>query len=508
MLVRRISGQKVATIPSFDEKLPDRGILCVTGQNGKGKTLRFIESVAWAVWGKTLRGTPLGPDASVSLTTDTHQVARSVRGRKLVWSRLDGNDASHATPSKGTDALEQELGSYESWLRSHVFSSADGSLFSTAGDADRKRFLERLMGLDQFDKALAWVKPEFDTINEHLAYARAEEVRLVGHITSLKSTIVDLYELVEQSQSKVDLEAAHFQIIQLSARRQARSLDYQRLNQEVGAAKGELNAVMRRQLQHNDGRCYACDQPVPIELLRSQQKAAESAQTRLQFLERETLDELQAAHREIHALDHEILQVSKTIPQNVVALVGVKEKIESFREQGREAVASLNNVRADLSLLQNRLRVVEHAKVVLGVRGYRARLLGRALASVTDLANTYLSWISDDMRIELLDHTLKASGTTQHTIALNVEGRGGGHGYYALSAGERRRVDLVLLVALANLSGSRGTLFFDEAFDALDESGVEAAAGLLKHIAETRPVVVITHSRGLQKHLGVTPRQL
>jgi DNA repair exonuclease SbcCD ATPase subunit len=508
MLVRRVQGRGIAKLADFDERLPERGIVCVTGRNGKGKTLRFIEAAAWAVWGETLRGTPLGQQAKVTATLDTHFVHRTTKGKDFLWNRTGEPPEVYTTPSKAAAALEAELGTFEAWRRSSVFSSADGALFSTAQDADRKRFLERLIGLDVFDKATLWLKSEVDSAQEHLAHAKLEESKLVAQIAQLKATVSDLYEVLEQSQPQIDLEALHTNIASLNLRRQARYLDYQRLSQELGAAKGELSVAARQQLRHNNGKCYACDQLIPEELLESQRLLYEAANTKLAELERNLSADLQAAHREVHQLDHEILALSKQIPQNVTALTSVREKVEIFREQGRQAVRQLGEVRSDLMVAQNRVRINDCAKGVLGTRGYRATILGRALASVTELANTYLSWLSDDIRVRLTDHVITGSGTTQNKILMEVEGRGGGHGYDALSGGERRRVDLVLLLSLASLNGGKGTLFFDEAFDALDEEGVEACARLLEHISEKRPVVVITHNNNLKKHLKGSVREL
>ena len=89
---------------------------------------------------------------------------------------------------------------------------------------------------------------------------------------------------------------------------------------------------------------------------------------------------------------------------------------------------------------------------------------------------------------------------------MEVEGAGGGHGYKASSGGERKRIDIAVMLALGDIArrlrGEKGsTLFFDEAFDALDEQGLAAVVGVLRELAQDRAVVVISHNPLLIDHL-------
>ncbi len=155
---------------------------------------------------------------------------------------------------------------------------------------------------------------------------------------------------------------------------------------------------------------------------------------------------------------------------------------------------------------------------VLSLTGVRAQLLSESLAGIETIANTWIGRIAGwGMRLELKPYAEKANGTVRDAISLEVHGAGGGHGYLASSGGERRRIDVAMLLALSEVASAAhgvnskpSTVFVDEAFDALDTSGVDAVCEVLNELSADRCVVVITHSDlirsavGACKHLHVS----
>lgn len=80
--------------------------------------------------------------------------------------------------------------------------------------------------------------------------------------------------------------------------------------------------------------------------------------------------------------------------------------------------------------------------------------------------------------------------------------------YGGLSGGEKRRVDLALLFALADVYQQRyglphrllGVLILDEVFGYLDVDGEEAAVDVLQELGQSTTVFVVSHTEALRHY--------
>jgi DNA repair exonuclease SbcCD ATPase subunit len=166
MIIHKLVINNFFGFKTTELALPDKGIVVLTGKNGKGKTARTITAPSWCVWEETERGTPPYPSdvkpnitGTIEVTTGRGQklaITRSLKGkaRSVSWT-VDGTPApEHSTHTKAQEALEKIVGDYMTWRRTHVFSGADAAMFSHADDATRKRLLETMLALDIFDEPL------------------------------------------------------------------------------------------------------------------------------------------------------------------------------------------------------------------------------------------------------------------------------------------------------------------------------------------------------------------
>lgn len=494
--------------------VPPTGVVVVTGNNGSGKSA-IVEACAWGVWGKTIRGTSPVPDGGdkkicTTITTDTHTVTREGKKGVVSWG------GEYETNTKAQRALEAEIGGFDLWRRTHYYASESAG-FGAATDAERKRLLERLLGIEHYAGAYRLCR---DDLNEAKhALTRAD------HAVALAERDLDsLCERLEDAEAALEVAPVSDTpptsplpegVDAVIVRRHHNALcqDSAVAGQTIAACRVRLTVAERSQAQMEAGTCPTCGQAVetsqavdtgpPIEDLRRALADAEREYERLQGELKKS-----QAHKEL-ADRHKAAMAawSAQRERHDRAWRHAQEQITRLEGMLGKAEDALYNATQDRDAARQRLAVLTATATALGTKGFRAQVLGEALAGLEHATNAVLDHMTGgSLRIALRSYSETAKGKIKEAISLQVKGAGGGHGYAACSTGQRRRIDVAIVLALAGLAGARGTLWFDEVFDGLDAQGVERLAELLEDLATERAVIVITHSHAFADRISSSQR--
>jgi exonuclease SbcC len=516
-------------------ELPPKGLVTVVGVNGEGKST-LLEGVAATCWGRTLRGTEPWNTAKDALASvemvDGLTVTRkrkAGKGSSSVLSFLEKGKkpVAYATATKAQDALNLLLGDFSVWSRTHVFSSADAFHFSLATDAERKRLLEAVLGLDAFDDALDAVRVECRKTDAVLADAVRQFETTEAMLGQEIRRVEEARAALAKQPPAVDMEALRAQLTSTKALLESNRATYAKLNttrNEAGAQVSEAAMQARQaalQLDRLDvSKCPTCAQPIP-ETLRSRLRLdAAEAKAKVDAAKASTAKACAEVDGEIEELQEEFTALNQKAGtlssegRSASAFVSSRKQFQELVDASESRLSSLGAQLNELKDADARERVElatwKACEQVLGLKGVRASILARLLSTLEAAANANLRQVMGrEMSLKLTPYTERKSGSISDAIGLQVEGAGGGHGYKAASQGERRRIDFAILLALAEVAaGVRGqepgTLFFDEVFDSLDAQGVVAVSSVLARIAGERAVVVITHSEDLAKQLHGT----
>jgi DNA repair exonuclease SbcCD ATPase subunit len=321
---------------------------------------------------------------------------------------------------------------------------------------------------------------------------------------------------------------------------------------DLATEKANAAHAKERMTLLSSGQCPTCEQDIPLELtnklageyrdaavaarglvelvegvkLETREATAELREDRAAFAAK--LDELRSKRDRETASKAECERYDRVKAQHEKALADATATVGQLKRTAKKLAKAC--AKADVELAQQ--RAVEK---VLGLKGPRARVLGTSLGGLEAVCNAWLERLGLRAPDELVGDServagayerltgrahlrvrLSPSGQTKkgeptNAIAMEVEGAGGGHGYKAASGGERRRLDVAFILALAEVASAAqgrgvGTLWFDEVLDCLDEAGVDAVAAALGALARERCVVVITHSELLAGQLPAALR--
>lgn len=519
MEIKNIKLKNFTVHKTAQFSLPERGIVFVSGENGAGKT-SIVEAVAYGLWGKTLRGTPTwSAENKTECNIETYSGVSSLRTRKgnseKVKLSIGGTDFTKDTKTKTQEVIEERCSSFDLWRKSHVFSREDSSYFACATDQERKKILETVLQLDKFDSALKKCKADLSQNEEALReidnkiYTLKIGIEAKEDIKdSLESNRPAPYsgptpEALEELRQQLDSEKKTYKETQEAIRQKETLLTELRV---------KAKSISQRKTFLEGGSCDRCEQEIHEDFRKEKVGELESNLKKIiedgkrEAVEKKKLQEaLESAAEKGKVLREWVegvekaLYIQKTLEDSYEGSRKKAEQVDKYLESYRRDLASSLEERVRL---ESEVEYLSACKKVLGLKGVRSHIFSSLLGSVEQLANSWLSAIDATFTIELASYVTNKTGGTRDAIDIRVNGLGHPHGYKGCSSGERRRINIALLLALGevarglistNSNGGGGTIFFDEAFAGLDMKGKELVTHSLTELAKERCVVIIEH---------------
>jgi len=232
--------------------------------------------------------------------------------------------------------------------------------------------------------------------------------------------------------------------------------------------------------------------------------------------------ELVDEHRELMSM---MDQVSLEISECMKLKERLNEEINELREQRvsnpytkliEQTESQLFDEKRELKeLKENCERLGEELKYYqfwvegFGNKGLKSFIFDCVVPFLNERTNYYSKVLTDGLiQVYLSTQSRLKSGELRDKFEVRIEYDGEERSYKKLSGGEKRKVDLSILMALRDLVKSRsdkdlGILFCDEIFDVLDESGIERAMELLyEESLNGCRVFVISHDEGLKEYFN------
>lgn len=506
-MIRFIELEKFTSHDSFRLDLPEAGIVVITGTNGAGKS-SLLEGVAWGLWGQTLRGTgrsswvPWRDGANppcVARVGLADTVAERKRKGEKTSLRLDAND-KFATVTAAQPRLTALVGSFDAWKKSNVFSSADAAHFTLASDRARKDLLEEMCGLRAFDGPLERCD---DDRREQKSKICATEVAIGAWGVQSELAMQQL----KTAQEELGFLLQPAVVAKPTARSAGIATELHDVQNKMRALQKEIRRIEESEAEIEvSGICPTCGQPLP------DVHTEECPKVDVTSLAREK-KELTDAFNALAVLEHDLsgLWYEARMAENAHQRYTL-EKERHDQSKGRliqmetRAKAELERLEARGMGLHNTLAQAKRDQMLAtlaeqAMQGTRGAVLARTLGGLEELANAYLAMVpnreDNSIQVQLGPYSERKDGRLADAISLDVLGAGGASGYHGCSGGERRRVDVAMVLAFASLAGGAGPLWFDEVFDQLDDAGTIGVVEVLQYLAKGRCIVVITHSGAL-----------
>jgi DNA repair exonuclease SbcCD ATPase subunit len=578
-----IRVQNFMSIRKLKLKLANRGIILMTGRNldnpssnsnGSGKSSLW-DALIWALYGRVLRD-DVGADdvinerstggcaVTVRIKDDDGRVwtvfrSRGVKSSPSLDLRCNDRDAGSAASAATQDKINNLLGTDFYTFASSILFGQDSLRFATLTDREKKTVLERLLGLDLYEKAYKLVCSKISAQKMILELQKASWLHALEEIKELEAKLVDNEEKNRQERKQIK---ANLRTLKKSLRE--KKAEHERLQAEV--EKGELReakllrlqnekrdaqaeaarskdlyeeyneeeATLREHLHdvlHERGSlCPTCGQEMDRE---GRAKAKSELKTRLGALrgKAEAMERRYRRHRKIGARLKRRLEKSgwpnelaglradcSKAGASVSALRTTFQYTKKNRPVSSQSIADLeeqikklkSKATSDNEEITKAKRLYEKRKYWqqgFSPVGIRSFILDGVVPFLNERANHYASILTDGrIRIGFDTVTKLKNGEYKEKFAVKATNSDGSSIYGGNSAGERQRVDLCVALALKDLARSRSKnnldlMVFDEAFERLDEAGSERVITLLNEERKNfGSCFVISHTDALKQY--------
>jgi DNA repair exonuclease SbcCD ATPase subunit len=469
------------------------------GSNGSGKSV-ILEAIVYGLFGKSIRkstedamvNTSVGRKCVVKIKiNDNIEITRSRKPTSLKFC-VNGEDRSLAHASRTQEAIEKALGvDYKTFMAASVFGQHSNVDFLDATPDDKRKIINRFLNLDYIFDMKNKIKRKRSDLRSGIKECDVLVSKLERDIDKYegKVTGVRLTKRQQEILEKYTLDG----IIEWEKRNTKYSIRMDAIRREVRQLGGPPISKSKKVVREGVGaksswKCSEC----------GTEKNDEVTQEFYDFC-KQKVDKYE---KEVAELDKELLDITSMIER----LPCTPREYAKWSEQKNEEVYIdlLTEAKAERTALNARKADLEIKYDIFGFwdKAFSEKGLIRfVIRTVRDYLNThcnyYLGYLTNGRITVEFDEELSE----------NIEVLGKHRHYISLSGGERRKVNLAVMLGLQTLltmsNGHQSSvLFFDEVAENLDEDGINGLYELLCDLKKDRTLFVITHNPHLAQHMS------
>lgn len=527
--------------------------------NGSGKSSIF-ESVLWAIYQSTssgnkevsnrLTGENVSVDLQFSLNNEIYLISRQMSA--VMFGKLDSetglfDDFSATNRSETNKKILEVVGITEDMFLNTIFISQNSQAltFSGLSPSSRKERIEELVDIEAqmselTDRVAAKLKTatlERDCDQRTVNDLEVKKSMLMSNISSLKSQLSSLAKELEAESSKVEedfterektlkekLKVQEEKLEKLTEESQSLldpvNTDIRALEDETLKTETVIKSLKSQLKNLQDSSvCPVCKRPFDETDKHSFEKMKEELEIKLaentsqkqktgfklQTLT-EKKDQIATAFKKMSAELSELisqyqseLSVLEKKKQNSKSnLSAIQAKQQLLQEQEGEknfdlmtASDTYREAVVTLELSNQRRDILEDLKKRLIVE-FRSYILGKVLEQFNQILLDLSEQVFDDKKIQIIFKKTK--------IDIEIQSPKFSQSYESLSGGEKRKTDLVLILAQQKLlsqvtDSSSNVLILDEVLENMDEVAMNSSLNLIQSCQQQgMSIFVISHT--------------
>ena len=474
------------------------------GSNGAGKSA-LVEAVYFGLTGKTIRKSTedallhnqAKKGCSVELELDGGIVIKRSKKPTKLELFIDGEPQIQASVVHTQQRIDELLNTnYKVLMCSMFFGQSNDLNFLDCSADDKRVIIRNFLNLEDIFSMRDRIKSKKSDYYQHM---KQQDSLIKEH----NSMIAELSKKVEKLQrakenfSKYDESLLNLSLVNILDQEEKEasrmwqeahlSRDYDKSIQKIEVLEKELSTPPKSM------PCEWCGDTIETK------PDKEVISEKLKALQKER-DELGSTRDDIRTQKKDV-PISSREFSKVLAfkeLCRDETNYESLISTFKKKIKQCFEVKAENKTMYDVMRFWEKAFSEQGIIKY---IIRNILEYFNDRCNYYLSYLTGNKYFVEFDEELSEKIETDGRIVQ----------YISMSGGEKRKINLSIVLALKDLlmltdKDQSDLLFFDEVAENLDEEGVLGLYQLLQEIKKDKTIFVITHNKYLKTLLDSAKR--